>query len=115
MKIWKLIIGFLGLVGGLFAMNAGKSKKVKELKKVIKENKKQEKKVEKEIEVLEKTKAASKKEVGNLKRKLTNSKKKTQKMQEAYDNDEVESAEDFLKQFAKNKWGWLWKKHYTGY
>ena len=41
--------------------------------------------------------------VGNLKRKLTNSKKKTQKMQEAYDNDEVESAEDFLRNFAKNK------------
>ena len=38
MKIWKLIIGFLGLVGGLFAMNAGKSKKVKELKKVIRRN-----------------------------------------------------------------------------
>ena len=32
---------------------------------------------------------------------LTNSKKKTQKMQEAYDNDEVESAEDFLRYFAK--------------
>ena len=36
MKIWKLILGFLGLVGGLFAVNATKSKKVKELKKVIK-------------------------------------------------------------------------------
>ena len=90
MKIWKLILGFLGLVGGLFAANATKSKKVKELKKVIKENKKE-----------EKNKTTSKKEVGNLKRKLTNSKKKTQKMQEAYDNDEVESAEDFLRQFAK--------------
>ena len=41
MKIWKLILGFLGLVGGLFAANATKSKKVKELKKVIKENKKE--------------------------------------------------------------------------
>ena len=55
------------------------------------------------IKVLEETKTASKKEVGNLKRKLTNSKKKTQKMQEAYDNDEVESAEDFLRNFAKSK------------
>ena len=35
MKIWKLVLGFLGLVGGLFAVNATKSKKVKELKKVI--------------------------------------------------------------------------------
>ena len=49
MKVWKLILGFFGLVGGLFAVNATKSKKVKELKKVIKENKKEEKKVEKQI------------------------------------------------------------------
>ena len=40
MKIWKLILGFFGLLGGLFAANAVKSKEVKELKKVIKENKK---------------------------------------------------------------------------
>ena len=45
MKIWKLVLGFLGLVGGLFAAGATKNKKVKELKKVIKENKKEEKKV----------------------------------------------------------------------
>ena len=65
MKIWKIILGFLGLVGGLFAVNATKSKKVKELKKVIKENKKEEKKVEKKIKELEEAKTASKKEVGN--------------------------------------------------
>jgi len=64
---------------------------------------KEEKKVVKEIKVLEEKKTVSKKEVGKLKRKLTTSKKKTEKMQEAYDNDEVESAEDFLRQFAKNK------------
>ena len=103
MKIWKLILGFFGLLGGLFAANAVKSKEVKELKKFIKENKKEEKKVEKEIKVLEEKKTVSKKEVGKLKRKLTTSKKKTQKMEEAYENDEVESAEDFLRQFAKNK------------
>jgi uncharacterized protein YlxW (UPF0749 family) len=103
MKIWKLILGFFGLLGGLFAAGAVKSKKVKELKKVIKENKKEEKKVEKEIKVLEEKKTVSKKEVGKLKRKLATSKKKTEQMEEAYENDEVESAEDFLRQFAKNK------------
>ena len=101
MKIWKLILGFLGLVGGLFAAKSVKSKEVEKLKEVIKENKKEEKKVEKEIKSLEENKKVSKREIGNLKRKLTNSKKKTQKMQEAYDNDEVESAEDFLRKFAK--------------
>ena len=103
MKMWKIILGIFGLLGGLFAVNSKKSKEVQRLKKVIDDNKKEEKKVEKKIKELEEAKTASKKEVGNLKRKLTNSKKKTQKMQEAYDNDEVESAEDFLRNFAKNK------------
>ena len=103
MKIWKLIIAFFGIVGGLFAAKAVKSKEVKELEKVIKENKKEEKKVEKQIKELETAKSASKKEIGNMKRKLTNSKKTTKKMQEVYDNDEVESAEDFLRKFAKSK------------
>ncbi len=103
MKIWKIILGFLGLVGGLFAAGAAKNKEVKKLKEVIKENKRQEKQVEETIKKLESGKKASKKEIGNLKRKLTISKKKTQKMQEVYDNDEVESAEDFLRKFAKSK------------
>ena len=38
-----------------------------------------------------------------MKRKLTMSKKKTKKMQETYDNDEVESAEDFLRKFGKEQ------------
>ena len=45
MKLWKVILGFFGIVGGLFAAKAVKSKEVKELEKVIKENKKEEKKV----------------------------------------------------------------------
>jgi|TARA_B100001094_G_C17913710_1_gene662470 chromosome segregation ATPase len=103
MKIWKIVLGFFGLVGGLFALQSSKKKEVKELEKVIKENKKEEKKVEAEIKVLQEKKTVSKKQVGNLKRKLTNSKKKTKKMQEAYDNDDVESAEDFLSKFSKGK------------
>ena len=103
MKIWKLILGLFGLVGGLFAVQASKKKEVKELEKVIKENKKEEKKVEKQIKELETAKKASKREIGNMKRKLTISKKKTKKMEEVYENDEVESAEDFLRKFAKSK------------
>ena len=103
MKIWKIILGFLSMAGALFAVGASKSKEVKKLGKVIKENKKEEKKVEKQIKELDEAKTASKKEVGNLKRKLTNTKKKTEQMEEAYENDEVESAEEFLRKFAKNK------------
>ena len=101
MKIWKLIIAFFGIVGGLFAAKAVKSKEVKELEKVIKENKKEEKKVEKEIKVLEESKVSSKKEIGNLKRKLTNTKKNTQKMEKAFTEDNTDEAIDFLKKFAK--------------
>ena len=101
MKLIKYVLGFLGAVGALFAVNKAKSKEVQQLKKVIDDNKKEEKKVEKQIVELETAKKASKKEIGSMKRKLTMSKKKTKKMQEVYDNDEVESAEDFLRKFAK--------------
>ena len=101
MKIWKLILGFFGLLGGLFAVGAVKSKEVKKLEKVIKENKKEEKKVEKQIKELEVSKKASKREIGNLKRKLTNTKKNTQKMEKAFTDDNSDEAVDFLRKFAK--------------
>ena len=41
MKIWKIIVGILGTIGALFAVSS-KSKEVKKLKGVIKENKKKE-------------------------------------------------------------------------
>ena len=103
MKLWKVILGIFGLVCGLFAAKQVKSKEVQKLKKVIEENKKEEKKVEKQIKELEEAKTASRREIGNMKRKLTISKKKTKKMEEVYENDEVESAEDFLRKFAKSK------------
>ena len=103
MKFWKVILGFLGAVGTLFAINKAKSEEVKKLKKVIDENKKEEKKVEKQIKKLETAKKSSKREIGNMKRKLTISKKKTKEMEEVYENDEVESAEEFLRKFAKSK------------
>ena len=95
MKWLKYVLGLLGAVGALFAVNKAKSKEVVKLKKVIDNNKKEEKKVEKQIKELEVAKKASKREIGNM--------KKTQKMQEAYDNDEVESAVDFLRKFSEKK------------
>jgi predicted nucleic acid-binding Zn-ribbon protein len=103
MKIWKLILGFFGLIGGLFAANAVKSKEVKELGKAIKENKKKEKEVEKEIKVLQENKTENKKEITNLKRKLTRTKNEVKKMETAYESDDVESAEEFLRKFSKSK------------
>ena len=103
MKIWKLILGFFGLVGGLFAAGAVKSKEVKELGKAIKENKKKEKEIEKGIEKLQENKTENKKEITNLKRKLTRTKNEVKKMETAYENDEVEDAADFLRKFSKSK------------
>ena len=103
MKIWKLILGFFGLVGGLFAAGAVKSKEVKELGKAIKENKKKEKEVENEIKVLQENKTENKKEITNLKRKLTRTKNEVKKMETAYESDDVESAEEFLRKFSKSK------------
>ena len=100
MKIWKIIVGILGTIGALFAVSS-KSKEVKKLKGVIKENKKKEKLVEKEIKVLEENKKSSKKEIGNRTRKLTNTKKNTQKMEKAFTEDNTDEAIDFLKKFAK--------------
>ena len=82
MKIWKLILGFFGLVGGLFAAGAVKSKEVKELQE---------------------NKTKNKKEITNLKRKLTRSKNEVKKMETAYESDDVESAEEFLRKFSKSK------------
>ena len=103
MKIWKLILGFFGLIGGLFAAGAVKSKEVKELEGVIKENKKKEKEIVKGLEKLQVHKNKNKKEITNQKRKLTIHKKKVAEMETAYENDDVEDAAEFLRKFSKSK------------
>ena len=40
MKIWKIILGFLSMVGALFAVGASKSKEVKSLVRSLKKTKK---------------------------------------------------------------------------
>jgi uncharacterized protein HemX len=106
MKLFKILGGILAAIAGIAGMlfaGGKKSQEVKELKTVIKENKKEEKKVEETIEVLEKDKVKNKKEITAAKRKLTRSKNEVKKMEKAYEEDDIESAEDFLKKFAKNK------------
>ena len=68
---------------------------------LVKSNKKEEKRVEKQIEELETTKTASKKEVKVLKRKLADTKKTVAEMEKAYEEDDIESASDFLKRYKK--------------
>ena len=103
MKIWKIILGFFAMVGAFFAAGAAKSKEVKELEGVIKENKKKEKEVVKKIEKLQVHKNKNKKEITNMKRKLTIHKKEVAKMETAYENDDVEDAAEFLRKFSESK------------
>ena len=103
MKIWKIILGFFAMVGAFFAAGAAKSKEVKELEGVIKENKKKEKEITKGLEKLQVHKNKNKKEITNMKRKLTIHKKEVEKMETAYENDDVEDAADFLRKFSKSK------------
>tara|TARA_Y100000310_G_scaffold142976_1_gene142407 strand:- start:231 stop:545 length:315 start_codon:yes stop_codon:yes gene_type:complete len=97
--IWGMVVLLVGGASAYAAVN--KSKEVKQLKKEIKNNKKEEKKVEKEIKDLEGTKTVSKKKVKTLKRKLANTKKTVAAMEKAYEEDDIESAADFLKKFKK--------------
>ena len=99
----KLIASILGLFGLSTLLSANKSKEVKELGKVIKENKKKTKEVVKKIEKLQVNKNKNKKEITNLKRKLTRTKNEVAKMETAYEKDDVEDAADFLRKFSKSK------------
>tara|TARA_Y100000034_G_scaffold112355_1_gene146274 strand:- start:594 stop:908 length:315 start_codon:yes stop_codon:yes gene_type:complete len=99
----KLIVGILGLFGLSTILSAKKSQEVKELEGVIKENKKKEKEIAKGLEKLEEHKNKNKKEITNMKRKLTIHKKQVAKMETAYESDDVESAEEFLRKFSKSK------------
>ena len=99
----KLIFAILGLFGLSTLLSARKSQEVKELEGVIKEHKKKEKEVVKKIEKLQVHKNKNKKEITNMKRKLTIHKKEVEKMESAYENDDVEDAADFLRKFSKSK------------
>ena len=99
----KLIVAILGLFGLSTLLSARKSQEVKELDGVIKENKKKEKEIVKGIEKLQENKTENKKEITNMKRKLTIHKKQVKKMETAYESDDVESAEEFLRKFSKSK------------
>ena len=97
MKIWKWVLGFFTLIGGAIAIFAGsskKGKKIKEVKKQIKnvdktistkktENKKIQKNIQKE-----------KKNLNSLKKQKSNVKSK---------EVGVDEAADFLKKYAKKK------------
>ena len=97
-KIWKYVVGFFTLLGGiLFAFLSGKgagrkAEKIKGLKKESKKVSKRIKEREKGQKEIEKSLASKKKDIEKIK-KSTYKKKKVSKKE----------ASDFLKNFSKEK------------
>ena len=76
-KIWKYIVGFFSFIGGILTLvllSSNKNKKVKEIKKNIKNNEKKTKVIDKQID-------ASKETDEYLKRALENKKKHLEKLE----------------------------------
>lgn len=96
--LWIIIVTIFGFLA-LLASN--KSKEVKQLKRVIDENKRKEKQVEKEIAVLEKSKTENKKDIDKLKKDLEKKKKEISDMEDAFNDDNVDDAVKFLREFSK--------------
>ena len=72
-KLWKYIVGFFSFVGGiltLFLLSSNKNKKVKEIKKNIKDNEKKTKAIDKQIDASKETDVYLKKALENKKKSL---------------------------------------------
>jgi predicted nucleic acid-binding Zn-ribbon protein len=95
--IWKGLLALFSIASIFLTL---KNKEIRDLNKVIKTNKKKEKTVKKEIAQLEVDKKANKKEIEVLKADLENTKKEIEEMQIVYEEDDVEAAIKFLKDFA---------------
>ena len=81
-KIWKYIVGFFSFLGGVLALvllSSNKNKKVKEIKKNIKDNEKKTKTIDKQIDASKETDIYLKKALENKKKSLekVEAKKKT--------------------------------------
>ena len=74
-----------------------------ELKKIIAKVEKEKQQLQKDLDMLLNRKRINKKTVANAKRKLTRTKNEVKKMETAYESDDVESAEEFLRKFSKSK------------
>ena len=72
-KFWKFIVAVVGFIFGLiWFMNANSSRKVKKIKKNIKDNKSKTKEVEKKIEQIKKDKKVTKQKIKKTDKELKN-------------------------------------------
>ena len=78
-KLWKYIVGFFSFLGGVLALvllSSNKNKKVKEIKKNIKNNEKKTKAVDKQIDASKETDVYLKQALENKKKHLEELEKK---------------------------------------
>ena len=97
MKVWKWVVGLFTLIGGalaIFASSSKKNKRVKEIKKELKNIDKNVNAKKKENKQIQKNIKKEKTKVENLKKQKSSLKGKE------IDGDE---AADFLKKYAKKK------------
>ena len=70
-KSWKWVVGIIGFfIGVVWFMNANTSKKVKKIKKNIKNNQKKTKEVDKKIENIKNKKKVTKKKIADVDKEL---------------------------------------------
>tara|TARA_B100000579_G_C22842190_1_gene862193 strand:- start:2992 stop:3303 length:312 start_codon:yes stop_codon:yes gene_type:complete len=70
-KFWKFIVAVVGFIFGLiWFMNANSNRKVKKIKKSIKNNEKKTKEVEQRIEQIKKEKQVTKEKIANTNKEL---------------------------------------------
>ena len=70
-KFWKFIVAVVGFIFGLiWFMNVNSNRKVRKIKKNIKDNEKKTKEVEKKIEQIKKEKKVTKEKIANTNKEL---------------------------------------------
>ena len=76
-KFWKVIVAVIGFIFSLiWFMNANSNKKVRKIKKNIKDNEKKTKEVEQKIEQIKKEKQVTKEKIANTNKELKEIKNK---------------------------------------
>jgi len=96
MKLWKVILGIVAFIGGIFAVSTSKKADKKEFDKKIKENKAETKKVQEATKKVEAEKKETKKQITEAKKKTATTKKQVKSTTSA-----KKTAENFEKKYRK--------------
>ena len=97
MKLWKVILGIVAFIGGIFAISASTKKKAQDEADLrIKENEELTKKIKEAAKKVEEAKEKTKEELTKAKKKTTSTKKKVKNTTSA-----KKTTENFEKKYRK--------------